>query len=509
MLHRLIPRSLAVFAAAAVLAACGGGGGGGAVPGGGGGGGLPASSTISIAANSSAPASGSFATILGGFSATVTVPATTSGSGQITATLTTTPPSGVPAVQSAARRPKNIGGSLTPLAYFTVASAATLSFNLTPGASVTVPSGTSGYGYLGFYDPTNGWTAVAGATTLVSGQYVFSPLDSNYTIVPGTTGTFAVFTSPTLVAVNPPGNDDGTSCDAYQQGTAGHRRAPRVAVSAAASVVPNQLYVTTRSSQRTPDSVRSLTGAIRSLPLGGENGLVHQAITLPAGADATRVAAQLRATAGVVDVQPVHRRFLEGDSAANDTLLNNDDQWYLYITNVDPGAWAITHGTGITVAVIDTGVDETNQDLAPKLSKTEGIVGGVITSSAQDTNGHGTNVSGLVAATTNNGYGYAATGWDVHLLAYKIFPDATNSSDCQSATTADEAAAIRDAVANGASVVSLSLGSPQDPTQPGNGADAAEQSAVNYALQNNVTVVAANGNEGPGMPPDFPPRTRA
>jgi len=34
-----------------------------------------------------------------------------------------------------------------------------------------------------------------------------------------------------------------------------------------------------------------------------------------------------------------------------------------------PAGWAITHGTGIVVAVIDTGVDMTNTDLAPKLNK--------------------------------------------------------------------------------------------------------------------------------------------
>ena len=336
MLYRLIPRTLAVLAAAA-LAACGGGGGGGSVPGGGGGGGTPTSSTATIAANKNAPATGVFATIQGGISAAVTVPATNSGSGTLTGTLTATPPTGVPVVSSTIRAPRSIGGTLTPIAYVSVSSPVALVFSLTPGVSITVPSGTSGYGYLGYYSASTGWTAVAGATTLVNGQYTFSPLDASYTISPGVTAVFAVFTSPTLVAVNPPGNNDGTNCAAYQQGTLEHRRAPRITASGAALIVPNQLYVTTRGSQRVAESVTGTARAVRSLPLGAENGLVHQAITLPAGADATRVAAQLRATAGVVDVQPVHRRFLTADSVANDTLLNNDDQWYLYKTNVDPG----------------------------------------------------------------------------------------------------------------------------------------------------------------------------
>ncbi len=499
MMKRLLPRTLAVLAAA-VLAACGGGGGGGAVPGGGGGGGGGGSlnsSSVVITASPSGPASGAFPNAVGGVTASVTVPATSSGSGQLTGTLTLSPPTGVPTVQSVTRRPQNIGGTLTPVAYITVASNTALKFDLTPGVTVTVPPSTTlsgAYGYLALFDPsTSSWTAVAGATTLVGGQYVFSPLDAAYTVTPGASATFAVFSSGSLVAVTPPGNTDPTTCLAYAETAAGFRRAPRP--TGASSVVPDRLYVTLHGGQRAAQSVGAAVRALRSVPLGAEGDLVHEAITLPPGSDAARATAQLRAAAGVVDVQPVHRRYISADAAANDPLLDNDNQWYLSITHVDPGAWAITHGTGIKVAVIDTGVDQTNQDLLPKLDKTEGIVGGIITGSAQDTNGHGTNVSGLVAASDNNGYGFASTGWDVHLLVYKVFPDTTSTSSCQSADTADESVAIRDAVANGASVISLSLGG---------ASDAAERAAVNFALSNNVTVVAANGNSGPGNAPDFP-----
>src|SRR5665213_2249922 len=72
-------------------------------------------------------------------------------------------------------------------------------------------------------------------------------------------------------------------------------------------------------------------------------------------------------------------------------------------------------------------------------------------------------------------------------------PLATAASDCQSADTADEATAIRDAVANGASVISLSIVSAQS-----QGADAAEEAAVAFAIVNGVTVVATAGNEFPG-----------
>jgi hypothetical protein len=377
-------------------------------------------------------------------------------------------------------------------------SSASVSFNLTPGVVATPAGIVPIYGYLAIYDSTSGWISAAGATTKIGTSFTFAPLDASYTFTPGTPFVFAVFASPSLVAVAPPGNPDPILCSAYSVQANGFRRLP-LSSAAQAAVVSNRLYVTRRADDRAASSIRNSVAALRTVSLGGENGLVHEAITLPPGVDATAAAAQLRTVSGVVDVAAVHRRFISADAAANDPLLDTSKQWYLTRTNVDPGAWALSHGTGIKVAVIDTGVDETNTDLAPKLDKTESIVGGIVTTSAQDTNGHGSNVSGLVAATTNNGYGFAGTGWDVHLLVYKIFPDATSTSDCQGADTADEAAAIRDAVASGASVVSLSLGSPQS-----SGADTAESQAVAYAISQGVAVVAADGNSGLGNPPDYP-----
>jgi len=497
VVHRIVAGAVA----AAVLSACGGGGGGGsATPPTPGPTGTGPTSTKSLAVSSAGPATASFDTIMGGISASVTMPATTAASATLTATLSATPPSGVPTVSDTARRPATIGGTLTPIAYVTVSSSASVSFTLTPGVVATLSGSAPTYGYLAAYDSTRGWIATAGATTKIGSSFTFTPLNAAYTVTPGTNYVLAVFAAATLVDVMPPGNTDPLTCSAYAIQANGYGRFPQSSASQAA-VVSNRLYVTRRADDRTASSMRNSVAALRTVPLGGENGVVHEAITLPAGVDATKAAAQLRSVAGVVDVAPVHRRFISSDGAANDPLLDNSHQWYLTITNVDPGAWALSHGTGIKVAVIDTGVDETNSDLAPKLDKTESIVGGIVTTSAQDTNGHGSNVSGLVAATTNNGYGFAGTGWDVHLLVYKIFADATSTSDCQGADTADEAAAIRDAVASGVSVVSLSLGSANN---AGAGADAAEQQAVAFAIQSGVTVVAADGNVGPGTLPDYP-----
>jgi hypothetical protein len=288
-----------------------------------------------------------------------------------------------------------------------------------------------------------------------------------------------------------------SSCPAasYARVPGGGRRAP--STSAAGGVVPNRLFVTYHSTAAGlgVQSIERGLGVQRAVDMAGKPGAIYRLLTLPPGSDSIAVAASLRSNPNVVSVAPTHVRMLAGDAVANDPYLDNDDQWYLYKTNVDPGAWALTHGAaGVSVAVIDTGVDETNPDFVFDVRESD--VNSVKTTGAgsvQDTNGHGTNTAGLATALTNNSYGFAGVGYSTHLQAYKIFPNATATSDCQTADSGDEAVAIDDAVANGASVISLSVGSPQS-----QGADPVEQNAINNALAHNVVVVAAAGNEYPG-----------
>ena len=305
-----------------------------------------------------------------------------------------------------------------------------------------------------------------------------------------------------VVTPSPTPNPSNCSTSSSARSAAGlGRLAPRTS-----GGISNRLFVTYRASAPAT-AVQSLergANVVRAVSIAGKAGSLYRIVTLPAGANANAVAASLRSNPNVVSAVPTHQRTVTADSVANDPYLDNVDQWYLYKTNVDPGAWSHTHGrSGVSVAVIDTGVDETNTDFVFDVK--ESIVGGIKTTGAgsvQDTNGHGTNTSGLATAQTNNGYGFAGVGYSTHLQAYKIFPDATATSDCQTADTGDEAEAIDDAVANGASVISLSLGSPQS-----DGSDPAEETAVENAISHNVTVVAAAGNEYPasnGDQVDYP-----
>lgn len=277
-----------------------------------------------------------------------------------------------------------------------------------------------------------------------------------------------------------------------------HRPFERIAAGTS-DVSQSRLVVKYRSSL--PESGARSIASIESLladhgsdigPI--QNGIRTRAINLRAGQSITTVQARLRASADVVDVQPIHLRYLKTTvpAPASDTLFKY--QWDMQTIGA-PNAWSYSPaGVGATVAVIDTGVDNTHPDLVGKITREECDVHGqtyVGGTSAQDTNGHGTNVAGIAAADTNNAFGFASVGNKVSLQAYKIFPNETATGAEASADTADESAAIYDAVANGADVINLSLGS-----QQGLGSyDTTEHDAVEYAIAHKVVVVAAAGNE--------------
>ena len=367
------------------VVACGGGGGGGTGGGGGGGipstptptPGLPASATQSVSAGS-APVSTSLGPISAGYSTTVGLPATSSGSATLSIVLSGSTSS--PALQNMARRPQSIGASgIVGLAYVSFTPTATVSFPTTPSFTFVVngqPTLVSPtQGYIAFYDPasSSGWTTLLGPLTIGGSSTTWSFAGGPYplTFKAGTTYVFALFTAASAVATPTPtptasptptpspSPSPTTNCASSSHTPAGVRRAPR----ASGGIVPNRLYVTYKTGVRSVASVERSASVVRTTDLGSTNGLAHRAITLASGVDAETMAATLRRDPSVQSVDRLHYRGLLSDAVANDQYLNNDDQWYLYKTNVDAGAWALSHGAAaVSVAVIDTGVDETNTD---------------------------------------------------------------------------------------------------------------------------------------------------
>jgi thermitase len=157
------------------------------------------------------------------------------------------------------------------------------------------------------------------------------------------------------------------------------------------------------------------------------------------------------------------------------------EQWGLTTIGA-PTAWDTTHGkSAVVVAVVDTGVDSTHPDLVGRIDTANGhdFVNG--DASTMDDNGHGTHVSGIIAATMNNHVGGAGVAPGCRILPVKVL-NAAGWGD-----TIGVAAGIRYAADSGARIISLSLAG---------SADASMQDAVVYAQGKGCLVVAAAGNDG-------------
>ena len=172
--------------------------------------------------------------------------------------------------------------------------------------------------------------------------------------------------------------------------------------------------------------------------------------------------------------------------ASNDAYF--DRQWALAQIRA-PEAWARSTGSGITIGIVDTGVDAGHPDLAGKILATADCVGRPCASgAAQDAHGHGTIVSGIAAATTNNGRGVAGTAPDARLVVAKVL----NSSG--EGRAGDINNGIRWVVDQGATVVNLSLGDPKLLVSSALGTPL--RSGIDYAWSRGAVPVLASGNYG-------------
>nr|WP_240635241.1 S8 family serine peptidase [Lysobacter enzymogenes] len=124
-------------------------------------------------------------------------------------------------------------------------------------------------------------------------------------------------------------------------------------------------------------------------------------------------------------------------------------------------AHARSRGRGVGVAVVDTGADAGHPDLRGRIRTTLDLVEADPAAFARDA--HGTEVAGIVAATSNNGVGIAGIAPLAVLDLYKAcwYPAAPgDGARCNSFTLAKALAAVADSRAR---VVNLSLGGPADP----------------------------------------------
>jgi len=196
-----------------------------------------------------------------------------------------------------------------------------------------------------------------------------------------------------------------------------------------------------------------------------------------AGESVDDVVARLRANPAVEFAEP--NTTVHATLTPNDTLYASSQQARLTQIGV-PSAWdTTTGGAGTTVAVLDTGVDATHEDLSGRVLAGYNFVAG--NTNAADDHWHGTFVAGIIAGHANNGKGIAGICWSCNILPVKVL-DASGSGNMFWA-----AQGIDWAVSHGAKVINMSFG--------GNSADAGLQTAVNNAWSAGVVLVAASGND--------------
>ena len=198
---------------------------------------------------------------------------------------------------------------------------------------------------------------------------------------------------------------------------------------------------------------------------------------------AQRVAADVLAKPGTLSVE-IDSRVQAAVTA--DPLV--DQQWALDAGQVKP-VWPVADGAGVIVAVVDSGVDASHEDLLGQVLAGVDVIGNQIRQSADDANGHGTHVAGIIAA-ANNGVGGIGVAPGSKILPVRVL------DEDGAGYSSDVAEGIIWAVDHGASIVNLSLGGPV--------ASAAQHAAVQYAVAHGVSVFAAAGNSGSYGAPEYP-----
>ena len=210
--------------------------------------------------------------------------------------------------------------------------------------------------------------------------------------------------------------------------------------------------------------------------------------------------------------------FAELDYAihATDVVTPSDPGWISQWgpTKIQaPSAWGVVTGTSdVAIAVIDSGIQLDHEDLVAKVWINPGEIPGngidddnngkmddvhgwhfyhvwigsdfvsMEDADVRDDYGHGTHVSGIAAAATNNGIGIAGIAWGARIMPVKVLDQYGNG------WYSDIAAGIVYAANNGARVINLSLGGSSD--------SQTLRMAVDYARSRGALVIAATGNTG-------------
>lgn len=162
-----------------------------------------------------------------------------------------------------------------------------------------------------------------------------------------------------------------------------------------------------------------------------------------------------------------------------------DQQWPLDVFSAED-VWAESQGEGVTVAVVDSGVDASHPDLTGQVLEGKDFTGGG--NAQEDTLGHGTTMAGIIAG---HGHGSGNSSGVMGLAPKaKILPLRTLQSAEDRNLDETWGAAVKYAVDHGAKVINLSIANDGGKTL------SAGREAIEYAEDHDVVVVAGSGNNG-------------
>lgn len=226
-------------------------------------------------------------------------------------------------------------------------------------------------------------------------------------------------------------------------------------------------------------------------------------VTVNENTDTDQIIEELQDLDAVKTVQPNYEYSIMttmSDPYAISDAKADMNQYYLY-TSTATEAWGhITSDNSVTVAVLDTGCDLTHEDLTVNVDKARAydatkqtllIESGVPNNG--DSNGHGTQVSGIIAAQTNNAVGIAGVSPSTRILPIRVFDDSnvcTTASLISAYSYLDRL--IEEDVLTDLKVINLSLGYYADSL---NKADLMLQDTISTMRANhNVLTICAGGN---------------
>ena len=183
-------------------------------------------------------------------------------------------------------------------------------------------------------------------------------------------------------------------------------------------------------------------------------------------------------------------------------LQNNGQTGSTPATGIDAeAAWNLATGSrSVVVAVIDTGVDYTDPDLAANIwtnpyAGQDGFSGDLHgynfvadNGNAMDDNGHGTHVAGIIGASGNNGQGVSGVDWSVSIMALKFMDSSGLGYTSDAIRAINYVTMLRTRYGVNVRVTNMSWDGGSD--------DPALSSAISAAGNAGILFVTAAGNNG-------------